>query len=116
VLTAFVRQTGMLVMSRRVTERATLCRECATDAYRRCQAWNLALGWWGHFSFFMTFGALRRNAHEMRRVRAMPAPMERAADVVTPRTTPSAGAPLVQRPLTLVLVAFLLVVLALALT
>jgi hypothetical protein len=115
--TTFVRQTGMLVMNRRVTESAVYCKGCATDAYRRCQAWCLGLGWWGVISFFMTWGALFHNAREMKRLAAMPGPMDRAPDVSAPRATPSdGGPPLIQRPYTLVLVGVILLAVVLALT
>jgi len=109
--TVFTRQAGMVLMNKHWTERASYCKGCATEAYRRCQAWNLARGWWGVISFFMNIVALVNNSRQMGRLRDMPPPQQRAPEVVTPRTTPSdGGQPVFARPESWVLVAVVLLI------
>ncbi len=91
VPTVFERHTGLVVLMRETREAASYCRGCGTDAYRRCQSWNLGYGWWGLFSFVLTFASLFRNARQFRKVKALPPAFTRDADVVTARQFPSDG-------------------------
>ena len=96
--TTFRRQTGAVLAAWTRTDRATLCRSCATAAFRRDQNASLLLGWWGVWSFPTTFVVLVRNARQMRRVRALPEPWTRDPSVVTPLPMPAdPGPPLVRR-------------------
>ena len=107
--TQFKRQTGMLLMSRQWTERASYCKGCARDAFRRCQNWCLTQGWWGLIAAILNLGWLYANWNQMSRLATMPEGSARDPWVVTPRQQPSdGGKPLPLRPGVWVTVAFVL--------
>lgn len=111
--TQFKRQTGMLLMSRQWTERATYCKGCARAAFRRCQDWCLTKGWWGFIATILNLGWLAANAKQMSRLATMPDANARDPWVVTPSQQPSnGGSPLAARAGVWVTVALALVVLA----
>jgi hypothetical protein len=85
------RHSGYVLMSRTWTERASYCQGCATDAYRRCQNWNLTRGWWGFVSTILNITCLLGNQKAFHALRGMPPAHNRDPQVVTPRQQPSNG-------------------------
>jgi hypothetical protein len=89
--TVFERNVGLLVLARSRVEGASYCKGCGTDAYRRCQSWNLGYGWWGLYAVLLNAWALFKNARQFRKVKALPPAYTRDPNVVTPRQVPSDG-------------------------
>jgi hypothetical protein len=69
------------------------CRDCGIAEYRRANAHNLAAGWWGPFSLFLTPFALVANGRSRRDVEALEPPH----DALPSRRPRSVGRPVLLR-------------------
>jgi hypothetical protein len=76
-LVAFHQNIGALVIRFRKTVRGQLCRECASEVFRKFQLTNFFLGWWGVISLFMTPILITGNWIAWLRTRSLAAPPER---------------------------------------
>jgi len=91
-------ETGKVFWRTRRWTEGHLCRSCGLATFRHMTNRTLYTGWWGVISFFTNWLTIARNIGAAARLRRLPEPSGRDANVLTPATHPiDPGRPLPRR-------------------